>query len=123
MTKSIKEILVEAILGDAHIGKTGLNRAFITFEQSAKKSEYLTHLHKLINEEQLALKEPKLYIRTDERYNTINQSLYFRTNSIEDLKPLADLFLDSNNKKIIPTNISDYLTYKGLAYWIMDDGQ
>jgi hypothetical protein len=80
MAKSIREMLVGAILGDAHIGRTGLNRAFITFEQSSKKVEYLNHLHKLINEENLALDEPKIYTRNDPRYGTINQSLYFRTN-------------------------------------------
>lgn len=26
-------------------------------------------------------------------------------------------------KKIVPKNISEYLTEKGLAHWIMDDGQ
>jgi hypothetical protein len=36
---------------------------------------------------------------------------------------MADLFLDTEGKKIIPTNISDHLTTRSLAFWIMDDGQ
>ena len=52
-----------------------------------------------------------------------NSSLYFRTQSLESLKPLADMFLDSSNKKIIPTNIADHLSPRSLAFWIMDDGQ
>ncbi len=33
-----------------------------------------------------------------------------------------DLFYNSKNKKIIPLNIKELLTPRGLAYWIMDDG-
>lgn len=40
-----------------------------------------------------------------------------------ELKPLADLFLDEEGNKKIPSNIGEYLTHKSLAHWIMDDGQ
>jgi len=65
------------------------------------------------------------YTRKDIRYNSTNTSLYFITESLEQLKPLADLFLDGSGKKIIPTNtnIADYITPISLAFWIMDDGQ
>lgn len=46
-----------------------------------------------------------------------------RYQSIEELKPMADLFLDREGKKIIPQNIADHLTARSLAFWIMDDGQ
>jgi hypothetical protein len=49
--------------------------------------------------------------------------LYFRTHSLEVLKPFADLFLNNEGNKIIPINISDYISHRSLAYWIMDDGQ
>lgn len=123
MTNIIKEMLIGTILGDAHLGRTGLNKAFITFEQSIKKNDYLNHLYSLVNQENLALEKPKSYSRTDSRYNVTNQSIYFRTKSLEKLKPLADLFLDKKNNKIIPVNIADYLTSRSLAFWIMDDGQ
>lgn len=42
---------------------------------------------------------------------------------MEELKPLADLFLDSEGKKVIPLNIAEHLTPRSLAFWIMDDGQ
>jgi len=51
MKKILRETLIGAILGDAHIGKTGLNKAFISFEQSSKKAEYLNSLHELIKKE------------------------------------------------------------------------
>ena len=115
-------MLICTILGDAHLGRTGLNRAFLTFEQSAKKSDYLNHIYNIINQENLALDEPKSYSREDSRYNSKTQSLYFSTKSLEELKPFADLFLDKDNNKTIPVNIADYLTPRSLAFWIMDDG-
>lgn len=60
---------------------------------------------------------------SDSRYNTKNTSLYFRTESLEELKPLADLFLDESGKKRIIPSISEHLTDRSLAFWIMDDGQ
>ena len=33
MKKTFKEMLIGVILGDAHIGRTGLDKAFISFEQ------------------------------------------------------------------------------------------
>jgi hypothetical protein len=125
MNKTLREILIGVILGDAHIGRTGLSKAFISFEQSSKKAEYLKHLHDLVQKEGLPLIKEGLttYSRKDPRYSVKNNSLYFRTQSLEELKPLADIFLDENGKKHIPYNIKEVLTHRGLAYWIMDDGQ
>jgi LAGLIDADG DNA endonuclease family len=85
-------MLIGVLLGDAHIGRTGLNKAFISFEQSNKKSEYLNYLYNLTKEGGLPLMEDgiKEYTREDNRFNNINKSLYFRTQSLEELKPLAD---------------------------------
>ena len=45
MNKILKDMLVGVILGDAHIGRVGLDKAFITFEQSSKKmAKSLTYL-------------------------------------------------------------------------------
>jgi LAGLIDADG DNA endonuclease family len=125
MNKKIREILIWVILGDAHISRAGLDKAFISFEQSKKKSDYLFHLHKLAKEGGLPLMEEsvKEYSRIDSRYNVNTNSLYFRTQSTEFLKPLADIFLDESGKKIILSNIAEHLTDKSLAFWIMDDGQ
>jgi hypothetical protein len=125
ISKALRDMLVGAILGDAHIHKTGLDKAFISFEQSKKKGEYIQHLQTLAKEELPLINETiKEYIRNDSRYNNnTNTSLYFRTQSLEQLKPLADLFLDESGKKVIPINIADYLTPRSLAFWIMDDGQ
>ena len=97
LNKQIKEFLIETLLGDAHIGRTGLNKAFISFEQSSKKREYLNYLLNITKEGEIPLMVENIreYLRDDPRYKTTNRSLYFRTQSIEELKPMADLFLDS----------------------------
>jgi len=125
LNKHIKEFLIGTLLGDAHIGRTGLDKAFISFEQSSKKIEYLNYLFNITKEGGIPLMVDaiKEYIREDSRYKTTNKSLYFRTQSLESLKPIADLFLDTEGKKIIPNSIADHLTPRSLAFWIQDDGQ
>lgn len=128
MNKTFKDMLVGVILGDAYIGRTGLDKAFISFEQSEKKIDYLNHLFSLTKEEGLPLmnEEIKEYIRVDKRYKTTNSSRFFRTQSIKELKPIAELFLDKSGKKFIappPSNIAEHLTPRSLAFWIVDDGQ
>jgi len=123
LNKSIKNILIGVLLGDAPIGRSGFDKAFISFEQSKSKIEYLNYLHKLISEGGFVLEEPKTYTRTDSRYsNKMNESLYFRTKSLVELKPLADMFLDSNGKKVVPSNIAEHLSLQGLAFCLSDDG-
>jgi hypothetical protein len=125
MNKTLKDMLIGVILGDAHIGKTGLDKAFISFEQSKSKINYLNYLHSLTKEGGLPLLDESIkeYSREDTRYNNKTNSLYFRTQSLEVLRPLADQFLNDKGKKIIPTNIAELLTPRSLAFWIMDDGQ
>lgn len=101
LNKHIKEFLIGTLLGDAHIGRTGLNKAFISFEQSSKKIEYLNYLFNITKEGEIPLLPKgkgdaiKEYVREDSRYKTMNKSLYFRTQSLESLKPMADLFLNA----------------------------
>jgi hypothetical protein len=124
MNKTLKDMLIGVILGDAHLKRIGLDKAFISFEQSKNKTDYLNHLFNLTKAELPVTREyPKDYSREDLRYNVINSSEYFRTKSVEELRPFADLFLDENGKKIIPLNIAEHLTPRSLAFWIMDDGQ
>jgi hypothetical protein len=116
MNKYFTEFLVGTILGNAHLGRTGLNKAFISFEQSKAKLSYMNYLYNLVKNEGLELGEIRTYLKNDSRYNKTNESLYFRTKSIEGFKPLADLFLDDSGKKVIPLNISEHFTLRSLAF-------
>jgi hypothetical protein len=113
---NLNEMIIGCLLGDAHIGITGSNKAFITFEQSTKNKEYLLFLYNFLNELNLTLKAPIEYQRIDSRYNKVNTSIYFRTQSLEIFKVFADLFLNKEGKKIINKNIIDYLTIRSLAF-------
>jgi hypothetical protein len=119
----IKDILIGTLLGDAHIRRAGLTKAYVTFEQSLSKKDYLNFIHSHIKSGGIALNDPKIYERIDTRYNKINQSLYLRTKALEELSHIADMFLNEDNKKVVPSNIVKHLNYRSLAYWIMDDGQ
>lgn len=125
MNKTLKEMLVGTLLGDAHIRRAGADKAYVTFEQSSKKLEYIKYLNDTAKKNGLGLISESLkeYTRTDSRYNKTNSSLYFKSQNLESLKPLAELFLNESGKKQIPSNIAEYLTPRSLAFWIMDDGQ
>ena len=109
MGKALKDMLIGVILGDAHIKRTGSDKAFVSFEQSSKKADYLNYLQSLVKEGGLPLMSDNLkeYSRKDSRYNNTNSSLYFRTKSVKELKPhskgltLASSGLTILNKKLI----------------------
>lgn len=117
MTKSLRELLIGILLGDGSIRRVGANKASLSFGQSGQKKDYFYQVYDSIKAEKLLLNEPYFRSFTDPRYpNKINTAWHFSTKSSEELRPLADLFLDSNGKKIVPSNILDLLTPKSLAY-------
>lgn len=115
----LNEIVIGKILGDGSINKTGS----LNFCQSVKQRVYLEHCYQLFKP---YLREHKqicsnLQIRAGKQ----NESLYFETCAIfKEFLPLFYKYETSSNKriKIIPKNINEYLTFRGLAYWVMDDG-
>lgn len=123
MKQNVREIFIGMLLGDGHIRRSGSNNAYIAFEQSAKKTEYLNFVKETLTKEGIELNSNQTYVREDARYGTTNSSVRFSTKVSEDLKPLADLFLDDEGKKRIHPDIGKELTVKGLAFWIQDDGQ
>lgn len=122
MTK-ITNMLVGCLLGDAHIRRTKEGKAYITFEQTVKHKSYLLSIHNILSGSPVSVNSPKTYNREDKRHSSVNSSIYFRTESTNLLNYLADLFLSSDNKKIILDKLEEYLDIVALAYWICDDGQ
>jgi len=99
MKKLLKNMLVGVILGDTSITKTLItNKATISFEQSKDKIEYVNYLHDLLvkNSMAITINSIKEQSTLDIRYN--NYSLYFSTQLLLILRPLADLFLDETGK-------------------------
>ena len=56
--------------------------------------------------------------RTNKSYSSVN----FATLSLPCFNYYKNLFYNSEGLKIVPSNIKELLSPKGLAYWIMDDG-
>lgn len=54
--------------------------------------------------------------------NKIYSSIKFQTLSLACFNIYRELFYDLKGKKIIPINIQELLSPKGLAYWFMQDG-
>lgn len=72
-------------------------------------------MYKLL--EPLTSMEPTILTRNNKKTGITTQSLYFRTLSMPCLNYYYELFY-SNKKKIIPGNLDELLTARGLAYWI-----
>lgn len=51
------------------------------------------NLYKTLKNADISLQEIKYYSRNDLRYNSINNSIYFKTCSLELFNPFADMFL------------------------------
>ena len=62
----------------------------------------------------------KFYNRINK--NKIYSSIKFQTLSLACFNRYRELFYDLNGKKVIPVNLQELLTPKGLAFWFMDDG-
>lgn len=121
LTDIQKEALIGIILGDGFIERAKpSHNARIRIEQSfPEKSEYLKSLHELLAP--LTTMEPTILTRTNKKRGVITQSLYFRTLAMPCLNYYHELFY-KDNVKIIPENLEELLTARGLAYFIMDDG-
>lgn len=97
----VKELLVGLILGDGHVGRSG-NESFITFEQTSKHAEYVSYLHHILTEAGILLYPIKNYTRSDKRYNSVTNSVYFKSHNLESLNYLADLFIIEERKVVSP---------------------
>ena len=122
LTDVQKDILVGTLLGDASLELYGRSiNARLRFDQTfPNHASYLMNLYS--NFYNLAGAGPKVYIRKpDVRTNKVYSSLQFKTLAYPCLNYFYNLFY-KDKKKIIPSNISDWLTARALAYWICDDG-
>jgi hypothetical protein len=115
LEQNIFEMLFGCLLGDAHIGIHG-DKVYVTFEQTLKRKDYVMYIYDLLSGvDGIELSEIKYYKRTDSRYNSINESIYFKIHGSELLSPLADIFL-LDNKKVAPIDIEKYLSPIAFAH-------
>lgn len=119
LTNELKDILVGGLLGDIH-GRFRNGKASFIFKQGISHQDYINHLFELFSiycpsapKSAKALPHP----RTGKIYSSIG----FQTYTLPCFTELYNYFYIAS-RKVIPVNIRDLLTPRGLAYWIADDG-
>jgi len=119
LSSDIKETIVGLILGDLYIYKYRVN-ATLRFKQSIIHKDYIEHLYELFSSYC-----PSAPITTnpapDKRTGKVYKSVCFNTYSLPCFNELQKIFYPLGTK-IIPSNIGELLTPRGLCYWICDDG-
>ncbi len=114
MNSTIQQLAIGCVLGDGYITPSGC----LQIEQSIKQKDYLDWKYKQFQE--VVKSGPRQISRYDRRTGRKYTSYRFYTKSI--FKYLRSLFYPIN-KKIIPSNIGEYLTSNlALAILYMDDG-
>lgn len=119
----LDEIIVGSMLGDLTAEKPGIkSNTRLQFKQSLKNKLYIEHLFLLFQE--FCGSKPLKMNYFDSRPNKMKEysSIKFQTLSLPCFNKYKELFYNSKGIKIVPINLYDLLTIKGLAYWIMDDG-
>lgn len=122
LTLEQEEALIGIMLGDGYLErKKSTHNTRLCLEQAYPKNEnYLFSLFDLFKS--LTISRPKVIIRKpDKRTNKFYKSIAFKTSAMFCLNKYHELFY-KDKIKIVPKNIHELLTARGLAYWIMDDG-
>nr|YP_010561556.1 hypothetical protein OSR58_mgp34 [Ganoderma flexipes]UYX56926.1 hypothetical protein [Ganoderma flexipes] len=118
--------MIGLLLGDGHIQKRSINgNSRFIYGQSSLRLHHLNYFNHVFELFKPYLSKdfyPKKRSFTDKRSNKIYSSVQFATLSLPCFNYYKDLFYNSNNLKIVPSNIQNLLSPRGLAYWIMDDG-
>jgi LAGLIDADG DNA endonuclease family len=112
----LKDIIIGLALGDLYIRRRRINTQ-LCFKQSSINKEYIFHLYSLFQE--FCTMSPRIYKQKtkDKTY----ESVAFDTLTYPAFNYYHTLFY-KNKIKIVPSNIGELLTPRGLAYWAMDDG-
>ena len=120
LPSNLHEIAVGLILGDAHIFRNKTENASMHIEQSFGHKEYVFHLYDLFSD--YCKSPPVTRTRVNNKLDTSYISIRFTTRQLSCFTQLHELFYDANKTKIIPNNISEFISPVTLADWSMDDG-
>ena len=115
----IDEILIGLLLGDVHASKHMTKNTRFLFEQGEVHRDYIFHLYDIFKD--FCKTEPKITSRLDKRTNKTYSTIKFSTVT----SPLFNYYFNLfyvKGIKIIPANLGELITTRGLAYWAMDDG-
>lgn len=119
----VKEILIGILLGDAHIvRRTSTANSRIVYAQTAvTHKEYFDYVLSFFLPFCVKHYKPQSRIVKDNRTKKTYSAISFTTMQLPCFNEYRELFYELN-VKIVPANIYELLTPRGLAFWLMDDG-
>src|SRR5919206_897035 len=111
----LKQVLVGNLLGDAHMRRhSSKANVRVIFRQGSVNSSYLLHLYNLY--QNFVSTPPSVSEVVDKKTNKTRYSMSFSTLALPCFNELYKSFY-LEGKKIVPNNISKFLTPVSLAYW------
>ena len=118
----ILSIIFGSLLGDCHAEfRSKGNGTRFCFYQESSHVAYLNWLHSVLaNLGYCSSSLPEIKTRLGKK-GIVRKVVRFKTWTYSSLNWIHDLWY-INNKKVVPSNIDDYLNPLALAIWIMDDG-
>jgi len=123
LTLELEEILFGLMLGDLHAEKRkSSHNTRIQFKQSIKNKCYIEHLYSLFKIYCSSKPKSNSYFDNRPNKNKVYSSIKFLTFSLPCLNKFRTMFYNSAAIKILPLEVANLLTARGLAYLIMDDG-
>ena len=123
LTLELDELLIGCMLGDLTAERPKItSNTRLHFKQSEINKDYVDHLYSLFKE--YCGSEPNVMSSFDSREGKQNvyTSIKFQTLSLPCFNYYREIFYNKEGTKIVPENLENILTAKGLAYWVMDDG-
>lgn len=117
LTSELDEIIIGSMLGDLSAEKpSAKHNTRLQFRQSEINQDYVYHLYELFQE--YCGSKPIHLSRFDSRPNKMEtyHSIKFQTLSLKCFNRYKELFYNTEGIKIVPLNIEELLTAKGLAY-------
>ena len=117
LSSELKEILVGSMLGDLSCERpTPRSNTRMQFKQSTKNREYIAQLYLLFSE--YCGSSPLVMSQFDSRPNKMKNyfAIKFQTLSLPCFNIFREMFYNSVGVKIIPANLGELLTARGLAY-------
>lgn len=115
--KNLLPVFIGIILSDANISKSYKGDARLQFKQTIKHIEYFYFVFSKLSH--YCSKGP--YTTRTIVHKKEHIGLGFTTRTLPCITELYNIFY-VDNKKIVPSNLFDLLSWEALAYWISGDG-
>lgn len=113
LTPEQRSVIIGSLLGD---GCINTHNSF-QIEHNISQTEYVRWKHKKL--QSIAGKPPRVITRFDTRSQKLYHSIRFYTRCV--MGDFRSLFYE-DERKIVPSNLSELLDDLALAVWFMDDG-